>query len=143
MINKIIISENKELLDLHKTFEFLAKESTWAKGIDFQQVKTSIENSICIGAYKEHMQVGYCRIITDSATFGNLVDVIVWPEFRGLGIANLLIDAAVNHPAVKNIRRFTLATSNAHGLYAKFGFSPLSNPETFMERYVPNIYVQH
>ncbi|WP_340677404.1 GNAT family N-acetyltransferase [Paraglaciecola sp.] len=141
-MNKINISDDKALLDIHKIYQFLTNESTWAKGIDFQTVKISIDNSICIGAYNDHMQVGYCRIITDHATFGNLVDVIVWPEYRGLGISKLLMDAVLNHPSVKNIRRFTLATSNAHGLYAKFGFSQLSKPETFMERYDPNIYLK-
>jgi N-acetylglutamate synthase-like GNAT family acetyltransferase len=141
-MNKINISDDKALLEIHKIHQFLTTESTWAKGIDFQTVKVSIDNSICIGAYNDHMQVGYCRIITDHATFANLVDVIVWPEYRGLGISKLLMDAVLNHPSVKNIRRFTLATSNAHGLYAKFGFSQLSKPDTFMERYDPNIYLK-
>ena len=141
-MKKLNISDSKNLLDVNKIYLFLTNESTWAKGIDFKTVEVSIDNSICIGAYNNSEQVGYCRIITDHATFGNLVDVIVWPEFRGLGISKLLMDAAVKHPSVKNIRRFTLATSNAHGLYEKFGFSRLSKPETFMERYDPDIYLK-
>ena len=141
-MKKLNISDSKNLLDVNKIYLFLTNESTWAKGIDFKTVEVSIDNSICIGAYNNSEQVGYCRIITDHATFGNLVDVIVWPEFRGLGISKLLMDAAVKHPSVKNIRRFTLATSNAHGLYEKFGFSRLSKPETFMERYNPDIYLK-
>ena len=142
-MNKFNISDDKALLDIDKIYQFLTNESTWAKGIDFQTVKLSIENSICIAAYNDLTQVGYCRIITDQATFGNLVDVIVWPEFRGLGISKLLMEAVLNHPSVKNIRRFTLATSNAHGLYAKFGFTQLNRPETFMERYDPNVYLKN
>ena len=71
-------------------------------------------------------------MITDQATFANLVDVIVWPEHRGNGIARLLMAAVLQHPSVQHVRRFTLATSNAHGLYQKFGFTALSRPDSFM-----------
>jgi N-acetylglutamate synthase-like GNAT family acetyltransferase len=141
-VNNFILSDNKNHLDVDKIYQFLTEKSTWAQGIDLQTVKTSIEHSICIGAYKNNEQVGYCRIITDHATFGNLVDVIVWPGYRGLGISKLLMDAVVNHASIKNIRRFTLATSDAHGLYAQFGFTSLSKPDTFMERYNPHIYTK-
>jgi N-acetylglutamate synthase-like GNAT family acetyltransferase len=141
-VSNFILSDNKDHLDVDKIYQFLTEKSTWAKGIDLQTVKTSIEHSICIGAYKNNEQVGYCRIITDYATFGNLVDVIVWPDYRGLGISKLLMDAVVNHVSVKNIRRFTLATSDAHGLYAQFGFTSLNKPDTFMERYNPHIYTK-
>ena len=141
-MNEFILSDNKDLLDVDKVYNFLTTESTWAKGIDLQTVKTSIDHSICIGAYKNNEQVGYCRIITDHATFGNLVDVIVWPEYRGLGISKLLMDSVINHPSIKNIRRFTLATSDAHGVYSQFGFTPLHKPDTFMERYNPHIYTK-
>jgi len=136
----IKISDLKDLLDVHKIHKFLTVDSTWAIGIDFQTVKTSINNSVCIGAYKNNEQVGFCRIITDCATFANLVDVIVWSNFRGFGISRLLMQAAIDHPSIKGIRRFTLATSNAHGLYMKYGFTELHKPDTFMERYNPNAY---
>ena len=137
---KFDITDDKSKLDVKKIHKFLTSESTWAKGISLDTVSQSIKNSICIGAYFEGVQVGFSRIVTDQATFANLVDVIVWPEFRGQGISNQLMDAVLNHPSILNIRRFTLATSNAHGLYAKFGFTSLNKPNTFMEIYRPNIY---
>ena len=139
-MNSIEISDNKSRLDVEKIHNFLTLESTWAKGIGFNVVSQSIEHSVCIGAYNNNEQAGFSRIITDHTTFANLVDVIVWPEFRGQGISKLLMEAVLNHNSVKNIRRFTLATSNAHDLYKKFGFSALSNPNTFMEIYKPDVY---
>ncbi len=139
-MNKIIISDNKALLNIEQIHRFLTKQSTWAQGIDYQTVKNSIEHSVCIGAYLAGVQVGFCRVITDWATFGNLVDVIVWPEFRGQGISKRLMQAVIGHDSAQGIRRLTLATSNAHGLYQQFGFTGLSKPETFMERYNPDVY---
>jgi hypothetical protein len=74
-------------------------------------------------------------------TLGYLVDVIVGTEYRGLGISMLSMDDVVNHHTVKNIRRFTLATLNAHGLYEQFGFSQLSKPDSFMHDIIL-IYIQ-
>ncbi|BAJ01159.1 GNAT family N-acetyltransferase [Shewanella violacea] len=136
----IELSDNKSYLDVRKIHLFLCNESTWAKNISYQLVCKSIENSICIGAYIDKNQIGFSRIITDHATFANLVDVIVWPKFRGQGVSKLLMEAVLNHESVKSVRRFTLATSNAHGLYDQFGFSSLSKPDAFMEIYKPNIY---
>lgn len=139
-MQKIDITDDKSKLDVKKIHEFLTSESKWAKGISLETVAQSIENSICIGAYVEGVQVGFSRIITDHATFANLVDVIVWPEFRGKGISKKLMNAVLNHDSVKGVRRFTLATSDAHGLYEKFGFTALNKPNTFMEIYKPDIY---
>lgn len=138
----LTVSDDKSLLDIAKIHHFLTTESTWAKGINYETVSRGIENSICIGAYIGKEQVGFSRIITDQATFANLVDVIVWPEYRSQGIAAKLMEAVVQHPGVKGVRRFTLATSNAHGLYQKYGFTALNKPDTFMERYVPDIYAR-
>jgi ribosomal protein S18 acetylase RimI-like enzyme len=140
-MNRLEISDAKALLDIQRIHDFLTHESGWAKGIDLQTVTRSIEHSVCIGAYLDGLLVGFCRIITDQATFANLVDVIVWPEFRGRGISRRLMEAAVTHSSVRGVRRFTLATANAHGLYEKYGFTALHKPETFMERYDPHIYL--
>jgi GNAT superfamily N-acetyltransferase len=116
-MNKVTISDNRALLNIQKIHRFLTEQSAWAQGINYLTVKNSIEHSVCIGAYLNDVQVGFCRVITDRATFGNLVDVIVWPEFRGNGISKLLMQAVIEHDSVQGLRRLTLATSNAHGLY--------------------------
>ncbi|NRQ42513.1 GNAT family N-acetyltransferase [Rheinheimera sp. YQF-2] len=139
-MQQITISDDKSRLDIDKIHHFLNTESTWAKGIPLDIVRRSIDHSVCLGAYIENRQVGFCRIITDQATFANLVDVIVWPEYRAQGIAKKLMAAVLQHPSVATVRRFTLATSNAHGLYAKYGFTALNKPETFMEIYRPDVY---
>ncbi|MGB0496217.1 MAG: GNAT family N-acetyltransferase [Kangiellaceae bacterium] len=136
----VVLNDNKSNLDVRKIYNYLSKDSTWAKGISYDLVAKSIENSVCIGAYVDDVQIGFSRIITDHATFANLVDVIVWPEFRGKGVSKLLMEAVLSHESTKSVRRFTLATSNAHGLYNKFGFSSLEKPDTFMEINKPNIY---
>ncbi|MBU1308019.1 MAG: GNAT family N-acetyltransferase [Gammaproteobacteria bacterium] len=139
-MTEIAINDDKTLLDIGKIHQFLTTESTWAKGISLNTVKRSIAHSVCIGAYADNQQVGFCRIITDQATFANLVDVIVWPEYRGQGIAAKLMTAVLQHSSVADVRRFTLATSDAHGLYAKFGFAALTKPDTFMQIYRPDVY---
>ena len=139
-MSEITIRDDKSRLDIGKIHHFLSTQSTWAKGISLDTVRRSIEHSVCLGAYTTNQQVGFCRIITDQATFANLVDVIVWPTYRGQGIAAKLMAAVLQHPSVANVRRFTLATSNAHGLYAKYGFTALNKPDSFMEIYRPDIY---
>jgi len=136
----VVISADKSRLDINKIHHFLSTESSWAQGIPLDTVQRSIAHSVCIGAYIDNQQVGFCRIITDQATFANLVDVVVWPEYRGQGIAAKLMTAVLQHPSVANVRRFTLATSDAHGLYAKFGFAALNKPDTFMQIYRPDVY---
>lgn len=139
-MTEIAISDDKSRLDIGKIHHFLSTQSTWAKGISLDIVRRSIAHSVCLGAYATNQQVGFCRIITDQATFANLVDVIVWPEYRGQGIAAKLMAAVLQHPGVADVRRFTLATSDAHGLYAKYGFTALNKPDSFMEIYRPDVY---
>jgi GNAT superfamily N-acetyltransferase len=79
-------------------------------------------------------------VVTDQATFGYLADVFVLPEYRGRGYSRRLMDAIMAHPGVQGLRRFMLATSDAHGLYAQYGFAAPGKPQSLMERYVPDIY---
>lgn len=142
-MSNMVISDDQSLLDIPRIHNFLSQHTSWAKGIPLAVVEKSIEHSLCFGAYDGDKIVGFCRVITDYATFGNLVDVIVWPDYRGQGISKLLMQAVMNHHQLSGLRRFTLATADAHGLYAQFGFTPLSKPESFMECYTPNIYENH
>jgi GNAT superfamily N-acetyltransferase len=82
----------------------------------------------------------FARVISDFATFANLVDLFVAPEFRGKRYSKALMKAVLEHPELQGLRRFTLATTDAPGLYAQFGFTPLVKPHAFMERYAPNVY---
>lgn len=135
------ISTDRRRLDVAMIYRFLSEQSTWAVGISRDVVERSIDNSLCFGGFVDGRQVAFARVVTDYATFANMVDVFVLPEYRGCGYSKRLVQAIVDHPSLQGLRRFTLATSNAHGLYERFGFTPLCKPETIMERYFPNIYL--
>ena len=98
------------------------------------------EGSLCFGVYDGTRQVGFARVITDGATFAYLADVFVLESHRGRGLAVRLMDAVIAHPRLQGLRRWVLATQDAHGLYAKFGFTALAVPDRFMERHDPTVY---
>lgn len=135
------ISTDLARLDVAMIYRFLSEESTWAVGIGRDVVERSIDNSLCFGAYLDGRQVAFARVISDYATFANLVDVFVLREYRGLGYSKQLIQAVVDHPSLQGLRRFTLATADAHGLYRQFGFTAPSRPQLLMEKYFPNLYL--
>ena len=56
-------------------------------------------------------------------------------------MAARLMEAVISHPELQGLRRWMLATRDAHGLYAKYGFTPLASPERFMELHNPAVYV--
>ena len=119
---------------------FLADESYWAKGRTLEQTKTAIENSICFGVYHGERQAAFARVVTDRATFAYIGDLFVLEEFRGRGLGKRLMEAIVSHPELQGLRRWILATRDAHGLYEQFEFSALRFPERWMEKTAPNAY---
>ena len=127
------ISTDKNRLDVTFVHRFLCDESYWAAHIPLDVVKTSIENSLCFGAYDGGAQVGFARVITDYATFGYVADVFVVPSHRGKGVGRELMAAITAHPSLQRLRRWQLVTRDAHRLYEQFGFRPLSAPERHME----------
>lgn len=139
-VGDYLLSTDKSRLDLAVIYQFLTESSTWARGITRPIVELSIANSLCFGLYRHDKLLAFCRIISDGATFGNLVDVFVIPEMRGCGLSKILLQCVMRHPLLLRLRRLTLATSNAHGLYQRFGFTALATPESFMEIHRPDIY---
>jgi len=135
------VSTDQSRLDIPMIYRFLSEQSSWAVGISRPIVERALENSLCFGGYLDGRQVAFARVITDFATFANLVDMFVVPEFRGHGYGKQLVSAVLGHPSLQRLRRFTLATKDAQGLYERFGFAAPSNPDTLMERYFPNIYL--
>jgi GNAT superfamily N-acetyltransferase len=140
------ISTDPRHLDIDVIFNFLAHDSYWAKNIPLEIVQKSIRNSLCFGVYADssetdhRVQVGFARVMTDCATFAYLADVFILPEFRGRGLGKWLVECILAHPDLQHLRSFMLATSDAHGLYAGFGFKPLAQPEKFMQKRVENPY---
>lgn len=133
------ISTDKRYLDEDLIYEFLHHRSYWARGISRELVRRSIANSaLCFGVYEGdpagRRQVGFARIVSDLATFAYLADVFVLERYRGRGLGRWLTQAIVEHRDLLGLRRFILATRDAHALYARFGFAPLAHPERIMER---------
>jgi len=114
--------------------------SYWAEGVPLETIKRAIGGSLCFGVFAAGKQVALARVVTDRATFAYLCDVYVLEEYRGRGFATWMLDAIDAHPDLQGLRRFMLATRDAHGLYARRGFLPLARPEAFMERHRPDIY---
>ena len=133
------ITSERSRLDIGAIHAFLA-QTYWAKGIPKAVVERAISNSICFGAFHEGRQVGFGRVVTDRATFGYLSDVFVIEEHRGKGLSRLIMDAVKAHPELQGLRRVLLATRDAHGLYAKYGFKPLVAPERMMEVLDADVY---
>lgn len=127
-------------LDTGLVHRFLSQESSWAKGISLALVERSMANSLCFGGFLGMDQIAFARVVSDYTTFANLVDVFVLPEHRGKGYSKALMAAVFAHPQLQGLRRFTLATGDAHGLYARYGFTAPLYPQSLMERYFPGMY---
>lgn len=134
------ISTDGSRLDLDAIHEFLSKESYWAKNRTREQTQTAIKNSICFGLYHGDRQLGFARVVSDQATFAYVGDVYVIEEFRGRGLSKWLMQVIVEHPDLQGLRRWVLATRDAHGLYKQFEFDELRHPIRWMERTAPDAY---
>ena len=128
------ISTDPARLDLAVIHDFLANQSYWVPGIAFRFVEVSIEHSLNFGLYHDGKQIGFARLLTDYVRFAYLMDVFILEEYRGKGLGKWLMDCVFNHPALQDVRRWMLATWDAHDLYARYGFEPLARPDRFMER---------
>ncbi|MGX9719818.1 GNAT family N-acetyltransferase [Stenotrophomonas acidaminiphila] len=128
------ISTDKGELDVPLIHRFLSTGAYWSPGVSKETVERAIAGSLCFGGYLDGAgQVAFARVITDAATFAYLADVFVLPEHRGHGHSRQLMDAIMAHPQLQGLRRFMLATLDAHGLYAHYGFTPVARPERLME----------
>jgi GNAT superfamily N-acetyltransferase len=126
------ISTDKNKLQLDVIHCYL-KRSYWAKDIEFALVKKSVENSFCYGVFYNETQIGFARLITDYSRFAYLADVFILEEFRGKGLSKWLMQNIIDSPELKTVSGWMLKTSDAHGLYKKFGFDSPKSPEKIME----------
>ena len=131
-IDNYIISTDRGKLDVNYIHYFLSEESYWAKNIPIELVKTSIEGSLCFGLYHQGKQIGFARVITDYATFGYLADVFIDKNYRGKGLSKELMKFIMEQEVIKKLRRFMLATLDAHSLYTQFGFESQEGNKRFM-----------
>lgn len=126
------IDDDTARLDLDVVHGFVTT-SYWAEGVPRDVVERSLANSLNLGLYQGGSQVGLTRAVTDRATFAWVGDVFVLPEHRGRGLGHWMIEALLAHPDLAGLRRFMLATSDAHQVYAECGFVPLADPGRYME----------
>jgi GNAT superfamily N-acetyltransferase len=133
------ISTDPQRLDLDLTHRFLSEEAYWSPGVPREVVQRAIDGSIVFGLYHDGKQVGMTRVVTDRATFAWVCDVFVLADERGKGLGKWLMECVKSHPDLQGLRRWLLATSDAHGLYAQYGFTPV-DPQRFMEIRDPDVY---
>lgn len=135
----IVVSTDKERIDFELTYQCIAN-CYWAKGIPRNIFEKSFRNALCFGVYKNEKQIGFARVISDYSTFAYLADVFIVEMERGKGYSKLLLDVIMEHPELQGLRRFCLVTRDAQGLYKKYGFELLKQPENWMEIKKANIY---
>ncbi len=139
-IGPYTISDDPTRLDPRAIHAYLTR-SYWSPGIPYELVERALRSSLSIGAYHgAGAQVGLVRLISDYATFCYVCDVYVLEEHRGHGLSKAMLSMATEHPRLQGLRRWSLVTADAHGLYRQFGFTPVAQPERHMERLSADIY---
>jgi len=140
------ITDNKDEMDIDAIHDYLSS-SYWAEGVPKSVVAKAIENSLCfavlaVDTNNEAKQVGFARLITDSATFAYLADVYILEEHRGKGLSKQMMQKVIEHPQLQGLRRIMLATRDAHGLYEQYGFTALTDQKMFMQLWTPDVYTR-
>ena len=138
-VDDCLISTDRARLDLDVIHGFLSR-AYWCEDIPRSVLERAIRNSLCFGVYAGGRQVGFARVVTDRATFAYLADVFILESHRRRGLSKLMMEAVMSHPDLQGLRRWSLATRDAHGLYSQFGFRPLQMPERHMEILDLDIY---
>jgi GNAT superfamily N-acetyltransferase len=136
-----VISDDPDAVDLSVVHGFLVT-SYWAKGIPRETVARGIAHSLPFSLLLSDRQVGFARVVSDRATFAYLADVFVIEEQRGRGLAAWLVATVLAHPELAGLRRWLLATRDAHGLYRRFGFTDVADPSTLLTLHDPDIYTR-
>ena len=131
-MDEYTVSTDPADLDRDAIYRYLHDEAYWSQGISRETFDRALDNSLNFTALRGPTVAGFARVVTDRATFAWLCDVFVLPAHRGHGVSRRLMDAVMAHPDLAGLRNFLLATRDAHGLYEKFGFTPLAEPRRWM-----------
>jgi GNAT superfamily N-acetyltransferase len=137
--DRFYVSTDKSKLDISTIHDFL-KNSYWAENIPLAIVEKSIKNSLCFGLYKGNQQIGFARVITDYATTAFLKDVFILKPYQGQGLGKWFVEYILSYPELQDVPKWLLATKDAHGLYRRYGFTKLTEPEKMMMRLHPNVH---
>ena len=140
-VGSYTISDDPARLHLRAMHAYLSR-AYWSPGLPLEVLERALRSSLCIGAYdRAGAQVGVVRLVSDYATYCYVCDVYVLEEHRGQGLSKAMLGMAMDHPLLQGLRRWSLVTADAHGLYRQFGFTPVAQPERHMERLNPEIYM--
>lgn len=135
-----VISTDRAKMQIDVIYDYISKQSYWMAGIPKSRVQRIIDNALNFGIFDGPRQIGYADVITDFATFAYLANVFVLEDYRGQGLSKWLMECILAHPDLQDLRRWTLLTADAHGLYKQYGFEPINNPESWMHRYNAETY---
>ena len=137
--NGYTISTDKSLLDLRLIHDFL-RNAYWSPNIPYKDVVRAVEHSLCFGLYQGEQQIGLARVATDFSRIAYMMDVFILEPYRGRGLSQWLMECILAYPPLQQMPNWMLATRDAHGLYAKLGFTPLEKPEKYMHKRISNPY---
>jgi len=132
--DKFTISDDVSRLNIDAICDFLSR-AYWADKRPRRLIERSIKHSLNFGVYDGERQIGFARVVTDHATFAYLCDVFIHEEYRGHSLGKWMMECVMAHPDLQGLRRWSLATRDAHGLYQQFGFTELSDPSLWMEKF--------
>ena len=129
--DRFTISTDPSRLDVDVITEMLAR-AYWAQGRTREMIARYLQHSLAFGLYDGSRQIGLARVISDYTTFAWLCDVFIHEDYRGLGLGKWLMETVHSHPDLQGLKRWMLATNDAHGLYSQFGWVPLEPPGRWM-----------
>jgi GNAT superfamily N-acetyltransferase len=133
------LTADRRRIDVDAVHAFLTR-CFWAGGISKELVAKSIEHSLCFGVFDGQAQIAFARVVTDYSTYAYLCDVYLLEAYRGRGLGKWMMEFVMDHPGLQGLRRFQLVTRDAHGLYSRFGFKLVEDPERHMEIFLPGLY---
>jgi len=128
------ISTDPSRLDVDAIADMLTR-AYWAKGRTREVIARYIQHSLTFGLYDGDRQIGLARVVSDYTTFAWLCDVFIHEDYRGRGLSKWLMETIHAHPDLQGLRRWMLATRDAHGLYEQFGWTPIDHPERWMHKF--------
>ena len=126
------ISTDPARLNIEAILDFFTR-AYWTLGRPRERTERALANSLVFGVYEGDKQVGIARVVSDYAIFAYICDVFIHEDYRTHGLGKWLIETVMAHPDLQGLRRWTLVTRDAHGLYKQYGFSSLTNPDGWME----------
>ncbi len=132
--DQFTISTDPAKLDVDAIADMLTR-AYWAKGRTRDVIARYLQHSLTFGVYDGERQIGLARVVSDYTTFAWLCDVFIHEDYRGRGLSKWLMETIHSHPDLQGLRRWLLATRDAHGLYKQFGWTPIANPERWMEKF--------